>query len=209
MDVSLYDSVNIEQNPMLREELMSNMLNAITCEACGFLFRVDKRLLYHDPDRRIMVYWFPGEQEKFEGGQEEFISALQELNKSLPDTFNPPTVHLVFHRVELVERILVLEEGLNERILEYVKYLIYSRNAEKLNPEAKMLLLNPQDSTENDLNFVVLDAATMHLEGALQFPRAAYSELEDMFDRDEKTGHLLELFPGPYISARAMLIKNK
>jgi len=207
MDASLYDSVNIEQDPALRDELMNNTLNAITCESCGFMFRVDKRLLYHDPDRRIMVYWFPGDEQKYADGQAEFVAAMQALNQTLPDSFDPPTIHLVFHRVELVERILALEEGLNERILEYVKYQIYSRNPVKLNPEEKVLLFNPEDSTDTDLSFVVLDAHTMRLESALQFPRAAYDELEELFDQDEKTGHLLELFPGPYISARAVLKK--
>jgi len=50
----------------------------------------------------------------------------------------------------------------------------------------------------------VQDAGTRRLEAMLQYDRKTYTAMCEMFDRDDQTGALLELFPGPRISARAV-----
>lgn len=207
-EAELYDAVNVLEAPLLRDALMGNTLNQVECPHCGFAFRVDKRLLYHDPERGLMIYWLPGQESSYQENKDEFLAAMGALNATLPDEFEPPTVHLVFSRVELVERIFLLEAGLDERIIEYIKHMMYTRNMERLDPQAKAILFNAQDSNDRALCFVVQDVGTQQLEGVLEFDREAYEGLVTMFDQDEKTGALWDLFPGPYISARALLLEE-
>lgn len=204
----LYDSINVGDAPTLRDQLMANQINAIQCPHCDFSFRVDKRLLYHDPARGFMIFWFPGNEAQYHAGKEEFVASMTALGQALPDDFDPPAVHLVFRRTELVERIFLLEAGLNERIIEYIKYMMYSRNPEKMDPSRKTILFNAEDSNEQALCFVVQDIESMKLEGMLEFDRTAYAGLLELFDSDEKTAHLMELFPGPHISARALFLQD-
>lgn len=205
-DVELYDSINIREAPALRDDLMANQLNATECPHCGFQFRVDKQLLYHDPDNRVMIYWFPGKEEDYHRNRDIFLQTLQTLDTALPDEFDPPVVHLVFSRSELVERIYLLEAGLNERVIEYIKYMMYSRNLERLNPHQKAILFNAQDSNDETLCFVTQNLETMQLEELLEYDRNAYDGLVEMFDQDDQTAQLMELFPGPHISARALML---
>lgn len=209
LEAELYDAINVTEAPALRDALMANALNAVECVHCGFTFRVDKRLLYNDPDRQLMVFWFPGNEAEYRANKEEFMASLEALYTVLPDEFDPPVVHLVFTRSELVERIFLLEADLNERIIEYIKYMMYSRNLEKLAPKQKAILFNAEDSNDETLCFVVQDLTTMQLEGMLQFDRSAYEGLMEMFDDDEQTAQLMDLFPGPYISARELLVQNE
>ncbi len=209
LEEELYDSINVVDAPALRDQLMANELNAVECVHCGFKFRVDKRLLYNDPDRQVMVFWFPGNEAEYRTNKEEFLESMDALNTALPDEFDPPAVHLVFTRTELIERIYLLEADLNERVIEYVKYMMYSRNLEKLDPKKKAILFNAEDSTEEALCFVVQDLDSMQLEGMLQFDRSAYEGLLEMFDNDEKTAHLMELFPGPHVSARELFLQDQ
>ncbi len=204
----LYESVNVTESPELRDILMANELNAVTCEQCGFSFRVDKKLLYHDADQGIMIYWFPEGADASGDQQQQFMDTLRALNDLLPDGMDAPNVHLVYSRMELVERIFLLEAGLNERIIEYVKTIIYSRNMEQINPAEKVLLFNAEDSTDEWLCFVVQDLESLKLEGMLQFSREAYEGLSEMFDQDDQTGRLMELFPGPYISGREFMLRE-
>jgi hypothetical protein len=206
--VPLYESVNVKTNPELRDELMKSRLNTILCSQCQFSFRVDKPLLYHDPARRLMIYWIPTAEDAIEKGQEQFSECLKKLNKLIPEGINAPDVHLVFNRTELVERIFLFEAGLDERIIEYVKHMIFTKNLVRLDPAKKALLFNAEDSNAESLCFVVQDVLTRKLEAVLQFNREAYNALCEMFDHDEQTASLLELFPGPYISARASLLKE-
>jgi hypothetical protein len=72
----------------------------------------------------------------------------------------------------------------------------------------KVLLLNTKDSTPEHLCFVVQDAATRKFEAMLQYERAVYTALSEAFSEGEKAADLLELFPGPHLSARALLLRE-
>ena len=206
--MDLYESVNVQAEPDLRQRLLANGINVVRCEECELSFRVDKPLLYHDPVRRIMIYLVPFSEDTLETGERQFADLLLRLDGLLPADIPAPNIGLVCSRIELVERIFLLEAGLNERIIEYLKYLLYTRNAERLNPASKELLFNAEDSTEESLCFVVQDIKTRKLEAMLKYDRSVYAALSEVFDRDEQTPRLLELFPGPRISARALLLKE-
>lgn len=205
--VELYESINIKTDPALRDQLMANQVNSVTCRNCEFNFRVDKTLVYNDPDRHLLIYWIPVADRDSEAGEEQFADLLRQLNAALPDDMRAPAVHLVFNRTELVERIFLLEAGLNERLIEYIKYTIYTRNT-RLDPARKNLLFNTQDSTPEHLCFVVQDVATRKLEAVLQYDRKAYQALHETFAAEDKSADLLELFPGPHISARLLLVRE-
>ena len=207
-DVELYESVNIGLAPELRDELLRNRLNAVTCTGCSHVFRIDKPLLYHDPSHNIMIYLIPLRGGSIEAGEREFTDCITRLNEVLPEGIPTPEVHLVFSQVELVERIFMLETKLNERVVEYIKHLIYTKNRGKIEPRDKIILFDAEDSTPEQLSFVVQDAASRKLEAMLQFPRETYKALSEMFDSDEQTPNLFELFPGPYISARAIFLRD-
>lgn len=206
--VQLYESVNVKTSPDLKTLLMSNQLNVVACDQCHASFRVEKPLLYHDPARRLMIYLLPVAEEAVEDGQRQFAESLTKLNGVLPEGINAPEVCLVFSRTELVERIFLFDADLKERIIEYIKYLIYSKNLAKLDPRHKALLFNVQDSTPEALCFVVQDIKSRKLEAVIHYERKTYDGLCTMFDRDDQTANLLELFPGPYISARVLMLRD-
>lgn len=208
-EVELYDSLNVHEEPFLRDELMQNRINQVNCASCGFHFRVDKPLVYTDPSLNFIVFLNPMAEMPDIRNQQEFMGWMERVNKALPDGIDAPDVHLVSNRTELVERIFLVEEELDARVIEYVKHIIYSRNLSKVDPGKKILLFDAQDSTAEKLCFVVQDAATRQLESVIEYSRQAYDGLCEMFDQDEQTASLMELFPGPYISARAIFLADK
>ena len=209
MEVALHESINVLEQPELKQQLLANQLNVVTCTGCQFQFRVDKNLLYNDPERRLLVYWIPASEAQVEQAEDQFSDLIQNLTSVMPDDLQAPEVHLVFNRTELVERIFLLEAGLDVRTVEYIKYSIYTRNTGKLDPAQKILLFNAQDSTPEHLCFVVQDAATRKFEAALQYERSVYDALQEAFSTGEKATDLLELFPGPHLNARALLMRER
>jgi hypothetical protein len=198
----LHDSINRQENPELREALLENRVNTAVCPGCAFGFRVDKDLLYHDPENRFMIYWNAAGDAGLAAAQREFQLLLSALPPGGPEL---PALHLVLSRIELIERIFVLESGLNPRLVEYIKHMVFTHNRAKVDPNLKRILFNAKDSTEEMLFFVVQDAASGELEQALTYSRKAYQTLSDLFDRDDRTPSLMELFPGPVVSARRLL----
>lgn len=208
MTVELHELINVKSHPETRDLLMKNQVNAVTCPQCNLAFRVDKPLLYSDPDRKFMIHCIPVKEEDYEAGEDQFAKWMQEFGSILPDGIKAPDIHLVFSRIELVERIFMLEAGLNERLIEYIKYIIYSRNSDRVAPGAKAILFNAQDSTPENLCFVVQDLKSRQLESLLNYSRDAYQALRETFSDEEKAADLLEMFPGPYISARTLLLQE-
>lgn len=208
-NAELYCAINAVADPSLKEDLLANRLNVVTCEQCDASFRVDLPFVYSDPASRIFIYWMPLPETDREKGESDFRDLMREIHQTLPADVPALSVSLVFDRYQLVERIFLYEAGLNERVIEYIKYLIYLRNRAKVNPEHKILLFDAQDSNDKVLCFVVQDAATRKLESLLQYDRKTYDALCEMFDRDDQTPSLMELFPGPHVSARAMFLRGE
>ena len=207
--MQLYESINVQTSPELKKKLMANQMNTVTCKQCALTFWVDKPLLYHDPVRHFMIYQIPMGENAVENGERQFTESLGRLSGLMPKDIQAPDVSLVFSRTELVERIFLRDAGLNERIIEYIKYMIYIRNMGKVDPVKKILLFDVEDSTPEALCFVVQDAQSKKLETVLHYNRKTYTALCETFDKDDQTPTLLELFPGPYISARRLLLKEK
>lgn len=202
--VELYDSINVTQQPELKTALFENRLNCVLCGSCESAFRIDKPLLYHDPGRNILIHWMPDTAVSREEILDEFDRSMEELRAVLPEDVEPPRVRLVFTRTELVELIFVIEAGMEERVVEYIKYTIHMQNQGRVPPKTKQLLLNVQDSTADELLFAVQNAETFELEEVLRYPRTAYRSMREMYRKDPD--ELSELFPGPYISARSALM---
>ncbi|MCU0857638.1 MAG: CpXC domain-containing protein [Pontiellaceae bacterium] len=202
----LYDSIDAAKNPELKTALFENRLNRVLCTSCEEAFRIDKPLLYHDSARNILIHWMPDTALSREEILDEFDQSMEELRAALPEDVEPPRVRLVFTRVELVELIFIIEAGMEERVVEYIKYTIHLRNPARVPPMTKQLLLNVQDSTSEELLFAIQNTETFELEDVLRYPRTAYRTMREMYRK--KPEDLLDLFPGPYISARGVLMEE-
>lgn len=204
-DVELVESINAQTDPQLKEALMQNRLNRITCTGCGTGFRIDLPLLYNDPVHHMLIHWIPESTQSTRGQiLREFESSLEELHSAMPQDADLPGIRLVLTRVELVELIFMLEAGLNQRVVEYIKYSIHTRNLRQVDPERFQLLLNVQDSTEEELHFVLQHVEDRTLGKVLTYGRAAYRSMSELYD--ESPEEFIEMFPGPCISARHLLL---
>jgi hypothetical protein len=205
-NVELYDSIQVAQQPELKTALFENRLNRVTCGGCDASFRLDKPLLYHDADRNILIHWMPDTAVSRDEILDEFDRSMEELRDALPEDMEPPRVRLVFDRVELVELIFIVEAGMDERVVEYIKYTVHMQNMKRLPPDKKQLLLNLQDSTADELLFAVRDLESAELEEILRYPREAYRSVRKMYQ--DNPDEFIELFPGPYINARTALLEE-
>lgn len=206
-EAELYDSINVAQEPDLKTALFENRLNHIECAGCGAGFRIDKPLLYHDADRNILIHWMPDTAMSRDEILDEFDRNMEALHSALPEDIEPPRVRLVFTRAELVELIFIVEAGMEERVVEYIKYTIHSQNMNRVPAEQKQLLLNVQDSTTEELFFAVQNSETSELEEVLSYPREAYRNVCQMYK--ENAEEFMDLFPGPYISARERILNEE
>lgn len=207
-EVTLYEAITVSTDPELKDALMHNQLNRVECSDCELNFRVDLPVLYSDPNNNILIHWVPEtEQTSREEILEEFELSMEKMNASIPEGVEIPNVRLVLSRVELVELIYLIEAGFNQRVVEYVKYSMYTRNPEKMDPHKFRLLLNVQDSTEDELCFVLQNAQSQELGSIMRYGRSAYDSMVDLYK--ENPDEFMDMFPGPCISARNLLLEDE
>ena len=208
-EVELYDAINVAASPELKTALLKNELNRINCSSCDFSFRIDKRLLYNDPDGKLLILLLPTTIDKLPEAEEEFQETVRTLYSLLPDEIKAPRLFLVLDHAELVERIFLHQKGIDTRVAEYIKFMIHSRNLDSIPPEKKRLLYNSEDSSDDSLSFVTQELESFLLENSVEFSKEAYMAVKETFEDDDNTGMIMEMFPGPYISARQMLLRGE
>ncbi len=203
-DVDLYESINANKDFELKEALMRNKINRINCDNCDFNFRVDLPFLYFDSKNQICIHWVPEIKDiSHEQILEEFDQVINQLDTRDTEVLR---IRLVRTRVELVELIFLIEKKMNDRLIEFIKYEIFINNPKKLNPLKNRLLLNIENSTDEELLFVIQDMQTNELGEILRYNRSTYTSLSDLYLEDSE--EFKQMFPGPCINARYLLLEE-
>jgi RNA polymerase subunit RPABC4/transcription elongation factor Spt4 len=73
----IYDSINVSRDPGLKQQLLNEELNRTSCPNCGMKYLLDKPILYHDMEKRLMVYVLPEtfleDKQKYQNQYEEIL----------------------------------------------------------------------------------------------------------------------------------------
>ena len=115
----LWQSLNVTLDPEKKQELLEGRLTRFTCGKCGQPTEVVYRLLYHDMERRLMVWLVPPDP----------AGPPAEEPEDLPgplgqDVGGPYTFRRVASRNELVEKVHVVDAGLDDGLIEILKLMI-------------------------------------------------------------------------------------
>ena len=161
-DFEVRESINVALDPELKARVKDGSLFVWECPYCGRRNLAVYQTLYHDPDARLMVWLLPGEAEP----PAQVADAVKELEGY--------TLRLVREVGELVEKVNIHDAGLEDTILEMVKW-VTRRELEAKNPEA----------AEAALKFVRLDGAdhemvfAFPLKGQMQLINVGFNVYED------------------------------
>lgn len=111
----LWESMNVDLDPELRDKVFSDEAFIYTCPECGHHTGVPYGTLYHDMKHRFMLFFDFFKPDDFNYEHVE-----------IPDM--PGTVDYTYRHVtglwRLKEKILILEKGLNDVAIERMKYMI-------------------------------------------------------------------------------------
>lgn len=208
--VELIDTLSVDEHPEGRTALLKGEINRVTCPKCGGLFRIDKPMTYRDKENEIFILYdplvagrtLPDVEKTFQEGQKLFREVW-------PAGVALPEMNLVVEWTELVERVLLLEEGLDVRIVEHIKYMMYQQHPGQIPAASKNLVFDEPDSTDEQLCFVVQDRHSHKLEKQFFVARSDYEALLNVFDLNANWNLLVEQFPGPYICGRLRFLMDQ
>lgn len=118
---TFWESVNAQESPKLKEKLKNGELFDFTCPACGGLSRIGYPLLYHDQARKAMVFLADDREREQAYGMLDALLTLPESAAAMGGY----TIRAVTQPMDLSEKILLLDQGLDDRVVELSKLMIH------------------------------------------------------------------------------------
>ncbi len=111
---AVWESLNVTLDPKLKEQLIDGRLTTFTCEECSEQAEVVSSLLYHDMAKQVMIWLIPGDEEpeKLDPGA---LAALGDMARQ------GYTLRLVRSKNHLIEKIMIFDDRLDDRMIELLK----------------------------------------------------------------------------------------
>ncbi len=186
-------------------ELFAGRLNQGECQECGASFAVAVPLVYRDDQGRYLIYCVPLDEHAAWRQTEQRVAEMAEQAMADLAVEQRPVCRLTFHRRNLIEKIAIHQAGLDDRLVEYVKYQLYSRPQAPIDQVRSELLYDFSPSEDRQLGFLLFDRETGQPTAAAHIPLEIYRELATTFhDDDALADELAQLFPGPYVSVERL-----
>lgn len=147
--VDIYNSINVDNNPELKDAVKSGSIFTWCCPECGALNLLKYQTLYHDPQQKLMI-WLTDNQTAVGERIEKLFSSSDELSGY--------TARLVHSAGELIEKVKIFEAGLDDITMEICK-LVTCAELEK-DMDLKFLKLEGPD---NEITFTYPENGQMQM----------------------------------------------
>ena len=142
--VTVYKSINISENPELKDKVRDGSLFLWECPHCGQVNLARYETLYHDPAAKLMVWLIPAGEIS-----ETQMQAITMHTKAMGGY----TLRRVNDMGSLMEKVLVNDAGLDDVVLEMCKYV------------TKMEMIQKSVSVEQKDEFLASDFHFYRCEG--------------------------------------------
>jgi hypothetical protein len=203
--VRIADGVHVARDPELREQVLARDLHRFTCSGCGESTEIDTSFVYTDFSRR---HWI-------------LIAALDELASwreletrlagEVRRTFDHGSPHahalagglrvrLAFGLVELREKLIVWDAGLDDALVECVKVRAIASDPQLAAPGSRLLV---EDVSADALTLAWFDGGDARATRRFVTPPSWLADTDR--DRSSLAARFPELFRSGFISVARLL----
>ena len=184
--------------------LFAGRLNVLKCAFCDATFRYESPLLYKDDARRHLIYYLPADQVESLQEALEKVAAVREAALAGTTPEERPTFRLVLNPRDLLEKIMLLQQSLDDRVIEFVKNQLYD-HSDGVDRDRHDLLFDFNEPTDTRLHFLAFCRETGDASFTLSFLREAYEELADYYLKAPELVERLEaMFPDNFVHVSAL-----
>ena len=113
-----WDSINVTLDPEMEEKVYSGQAFLWKCPACGAQYYLPYDTLYHDMKNKFMIFFF---RDAPEADQRYQPTGLPDVS-SFDEAYRFRVVYNDFYALQ--EKILIFHLGLNDVVIERLKYMI-------------------------------------------------------------------------------------
>ena len=193
-------TTSLRENSSAIQELFHGNLNLLFCNSCAIDFHVQSPLTFRSDDDSYIVFYNPLlAEQNWQTSEQQMQAVYQESIKDIPaEVF--PEARLTLDRNQFIEKIALYLNDLDDRIIEYIKFVIF-RNQDA-NWDKHHLYYDFNSTATELIDFTILDRISGKAEKTLSIPREVYDKFvedsEGEFDPDE-------IFPGLYVQVDRLI----
>ena len=162
---TIWHSVNVTLDPDLKDKVLDRSLTTFDCEDCGYTATIEQNLLYHDMERQLTIFRHPSPDQP-EGLADESFGLLNTLSGKGYD------YRLVTTMNELMEKVLIWEDGLDDRTVEVFKLVVWQALDEDQRTGEAILFysgMSGEEGAEATMEFTLAsNAGTMSMDVPLE-----------------------------------------
>lgn len=153
-DIRIWESLNAEMNPKEKQQLLDGTLFKFSCP-CGCSTVIDASLLYHNMTKQTMVYYVSEEAAE---DTEKMLNDIRQHDEFGMKDYN---YRIVTSQNALREKAIILENDLDDRVVELVKFFLYAYVRDQ-HPEAEITeVLFFTDAEKRLIQFLGSEAMTV------------------------------------------------
>lgn len=131
MDLILWESLSDDINPEAKQQLLDGTLFRFTCSNCGEECKVDYEMVYQDTAHEAIVCYVD------ESDVEETQKMMDDTEKRLGFEASEYRNRIVTSQNALREKAFIFEYGLDDRVIEIIKFVYFSKAREQF-PDANI-----------------------------------------------------------------------
>ena len=130
-DLTVWQSITVSDSPDLKSDLLKGKVNMFCCSACGQKALFPAPLLYEDDAKKLVISFSPVSTAEAQLRIFEEIKKSSETSGEL-ETYPDYNLRFVTSYNDLLEKILIFDNGLNDKVIEVIKLLVLAQESEKM-----------------------------------------------------------------------------
>ena len=145
-EFTMYESINVDLDNSLKEELMTGELFRWTCPHCNENVMVLYDFLYHDMTREFMIYFSPSKSNRYKDSINNMLNKFPGMRGK--------TYRIVDEYPLLIEKIRIFESELDDIAIELSKVLMKYQDDNKIPEDATLVFdqyINADSTTKGGL----------------------------------------------------------
>ncbi len=131
-DVIVWSSITSDDSEDLKKELLGAKINMFRCSNCSHTALMPNPLLYHDKEKKLMISFTPCNDDNKKA---QLFANIKETSKKSKELKNLIDYNLRFvtNYDTMLEKVLIFDNGLHDKVIEVLKVLILTQEPEKAN----------------------------------------------------------------------------
>lgn len=120
IEIEVWDSIDIPYDIEQKEKVLNNTFFKAGCDACKITFPIGYKCLYNDMEQKYLIWMAPKLEAEEQKDIEEYNERLK-TDSRLKLAQRGYTYRIVRNDNELREKVLIFDEGLDDRYIETMK----------------------------------------------------------------------------------------